>query len=275
MSLGLPAITQIEFDAQVKAAYQSAGLLRPHVRVKTGVTGGTCRFRRAGRSQATPRVPQTDVRPLNTTYAEAIATMADWNAAEYTDRLDQALTNVDERALIATNIGSAIGRRFDQMVIDALDAANGGPNIPLNASGLTDVKMRRAMALMDARAVPAGQRKLVISARGKEDLLAEQRFTSRDFVEATVIQTGRLPPLYGFDIVVLDDRDEGGLPLVTTTRTCFAFDMQAVGLGIAADLPLEVTYIAEKTSWLSNQMIKAGAVAIDTLGVIEIATQEA
>jgi hypothetical protein len=51
--------------------------------------------------------------------------------------------------------------------------------------------------------------------------------------------------------------------------------MQAVGLAIAHEDPLEVNYIAEKTSWLSAQMIKAGAVVIDNLGVVEIATVEA
>jgi hypothetical protein len=255
MAQGLSAIAQIEFDAQIKAAYQSAGQLRPHVRVRTGIV-------------------QTDVQPMNTQYAEAIATLTDWAAGEYTDKLDQVLTNIDERQVLATNIGSAIGRRLDQMIIDALDAANGSANIPLNASGLTDAKMRRAMSLMDARAVPMGQRKMVISARGKEDLVAEQRFTSRDFVTEYVIKEGKLPRLYGFDIEVLDDRDEGGLPLVTTTRTCFAFDQLAVALAIAKEDALEVNYIPEKTSWLTNQVIKAGAVAVDALGIIEIATQE-
>ena len=275
MAQTLSQIAQIEFDAEVKAAYQTAGLLRPHVRVRTGVTGSTARFRRYGRGQAQPRLAGQDVTVMNTTAAEAIATLNDWIAAEYTDKLDQALVNFDERSILAQNIGSAIGRRLDQMVIAALDAANGAANIAVGGTGLTDAKMRRAMSIMDARAVPAGQRKMVISARGKEDLIAEQRFTSRDFVERSVIETGSLPRLYGFDFVVIDDRDEGGLPLVSTTRTCFAFDMQSVGLAIAHDEPLEVNYIAEKTSWLSAQLIKAGAVAIDALGIIEIATQEA
>jgi hypothetical protein len=275
MSLGLPTITQIEFDAQVKAAYQNAGLLRPHVRVRTGVVGGTCRFRRFNRAVATPRVPQTDVVPMGTTYGEAIATLTDWSAADYTDNLDQALTNIEERSVLATNIGAAIGRRIDQMIIDALDAANGSPNIAASGTGLTYDKVRRAKALLDARGVPLGQRKLVMSARGLEDLLGENRFISRDFIEGSVVRTGQMPPILGFDLVMIEDRLEGGLPLVSTTRTCFAFDMQAMGLAIGVETPLEVNYIPEKTSWLSNQMIKAGAVSIDTLGVIEIATVEA
>ena len=275
MAQGLSAVAQIEFDAAVKAAYQSAGALRPHVRVKNNVTGSTTRFRRYARGQAQPRLAGQDVNVMNTQYAEATATLTDWIAAEYTDKLDQLLVNFEERSILAANIGSAIGRRLDQMIIAALDAANGSANIPLNATGLTDAKMRRAMSIMDARAVPMGQRKMVISARGKEDLIAEQRFTSKDFVEQAVVQTGNLPRLYGFDFIMIDDRDEGGLPLVSTTRTCFAFDMQALGLAIAHDQPLEVNYIAEKTSWLSAQLVKAGAVAIDALGIVEIATQEA
>lgn len=275
MSLGLPAITQIEFDAQVKAAYQNAGLLRPHVRVRTGIVGGTHRFRRVNRSVASPRIPQTPVSPMGTSYAEAIATLTDWHAADWTDNLDQALTNIDERSILATNIGAAIGRRIDQMIIDAALAANPSANIGAGGAGLTYDKVRRAKSLMDARGVPFGQRKLVISARGMEDLVGENRFISADFVEQRVVRTGQMPPILGFDVIMIEDRLEGGLPLVTTTRTCFAFDMQAVGLAIGVETPLEVNYVPEMTSWLSNQMIKAGAVTIDALGVIEIDTVEA
>jgi hypothetical protein len=275
MAQSLSAIAQIEFDAAVKAAYQSAGLLRSHVRVKNNVIGSTTRFRRYARGVAQQRVPGSDVTVMNAQYAEATATLTDWIAAEYTDKLDQLLVNFQEREILATNIAGACGRRLDQMIIAALDAAYGSPNIAAGGTGLTDAKLRRAMALFDARAVPAGQRKMVISARGKEDLISEQRFTSKDFVENYVVTKGQLPSLYGFDFVVIDDRDEGGLPLVSTTRTCFAFDMQAVGLAIAHEDPLEVNYVPEKTSWLSAQLIKAGAVAIDIGGIVEIATVEA
>lgn len=276
MSVGLPAIAQIEFDAQVKAAYQKAGLLRPHVRLRTGVTGGTCRFRRFARGVATPRIPQTDVTPMNTAYAEAVATLADWNAPEYTDVFDQAKTNIQERGVVAENIASAMGRREDQMILDALDAANGSATIAAGGTGLTYDKLRRAQAVFDARAVPMGNRKLVISPRGKEDILGENRFISSDFISRRAVETGELPPtLMGFQIVVMEDRDEGGLPIVSTTRTCFAWDMQAMGLAIGLEQGTKVDWIPEKTSWLANKLFSAGAVAIDPLGVIEINTVEA
>jgi hypothetical protein len=274
MSIGLSTIVQIDYDARVKAAYQSMGLLRPHVRVKTGVVGSTCRFRRAVRGIARPRVPQTDLVPMGQQYAEATATLSDWQASDYTDVLDQVLNNMDERQVLAENIGGAIARRNDQFIIEALDAANGSANIAVGGTGMTFAKVTQAKRLMDARAVPFGKRKLAVSARGYDDLLNEAKFTSGDYVEKKAIVDGMLPSILGFDIIMIPDMDEGGLPLVTTTRTNFAWDMEAIGLAIGAEPALEVNYIPEKTSWLSAQMLKSGSVAIDALGVIEIATLE-
>lgn len=274
MSIGLPAIAQIEFDAQVKAAYQAGSILRPHVRVKTGVIGSTTRFRRYNRSVATPRITQADVTPLNTSYAEATATLADWIAADYTDHLDQVLVNFDERQILAANLGMAIGRRMDQMILDALDAANASLNIAVGGTGLTFAKVTRAKVFFDERAVPLGQRKLLISAQGMDNLVSESKFSSKDFIDETVIRDGVVKRILGFDILMMETRDEGGLPRVTNDRTNFAFDMQAIGLAIGKETDVSNDWIAEKRSWLSAQDLKAGAVAIDPLGIVEIGTLE-
>lgn len=275
MSTQLPSIARIEFDAQVKAAYQARGKLRRHVRTKMNVTGGEVRFPRAGRGVATRRIPHTDVVPMNTSFVNVTCTLQDWIASEYSDVFDMQKSQVDERAVVADNIGAAIGRREDQLILDALDAANASATIVAGGTGLTDAKMRRAQAFFDRRAVPVGQRKMVISARGKEDLLADPRFSSRDFVESFVIRTGQLPQIYGFDIEVIEDRDEGGLPIAANIRTCFAWDQQALGLAVGLDGAVKVDWIPNKTSWLAAQYFSGGAVAIDTLGVLEIEASEA
>lgn len=276
MSTGLPVTAQIEFDSMVKAAYQSMGKLRKHVRVKPGVTGNTARFRVASRGVATPRIPQTDLVPMGASYTSVDAVLTDWNAAEYTDVFDQQKTNIDEQKIVAQNIAGAIDRRIDQMIINALDAANAAQAIVNGGTGFTYAKLLRIGSLMDQRAVPAGQRKLAISARAKEDLLNDSNrlFISRDFVNQHVIQTGTLPQILGFDIEVIDNRDEGGLPLSGITRTNFAWDAQAIGLAIGIEPRTTVDWIPEKTSWLANRILTAGAIAIDPLAVIEVEAQE-
>ena len=98
---------------------------------------------------------------------------------------------------------------------------------------------------------------------------------SRDYVESYVVRTGMLPQLYGFDIEVIEARDEGGLPLSAGVLTNYAWDADAVGLGVNLDGAVQTDWIAEKTSWLANQLFSAGSVVIDALGVLEIATTEA
>ncbi|MBR0651347.1 hypothetical protein GXW78_16865 [Roseomonas terrae] len=274
MSTGLSQIVQIDYDARVKAAYQSMGILRPHVRVRTGVIGSTHKFRRAQRAMAKPRIPQTPLIPMGQQYAEATATLSPWQASDYTDKLDQVLNNIDERQVLAENIGGAIARRADQMVIDALDAANGSANIVHGSTGMTFAKVEAAAGLMNARSVPWGKRKLVISAKAYGNLLNEAKFTSADYVEKKAITDGKLPAILGFDIIMVPDMDEGGLPLNSTTRTNFAFDADAIGLAISVETGLEVNYIPQMMSWLSAQAFSGGAVTIDALGVIEVESTE-
>lgn len=279
MSLHLTTIQQIEFDEQIKAAYQKAGLLRPHVRVKTGVVGKTCEFRRYSRGVATPRIPQTDVVPMNIGYAKAVATLNDWNAPEYTDVFDQQKTNVDERPVVAANIAAAIGRREDQMILDALDAVNASANVDTNVggagTGLNMAKLRRAKRIMDQRAVPTGMRVYVHSAEGLEQLLGLTEVTSADYNVVKTLVDGEVDTFLGFRFVMVEERAEGGLPKAAGLRTNYAFDKLAVGLAIGIDYRTEVNYVAEKTSWLANGLFSAGAVGIDPDGVVEIQTTEA
>lgn len=280
MSQQLSTIAVTEFDAQVKAAYQISGSsLRTHARVKTGVIGSSAQFRRATRGQATPRVPQTDVRPMNTGYGSSTATIGDWNAAEYTDVFDQQKTNIQERPIVAANIAGAIGRREDQMILDALDTANAAANVDTNvggaASGGNMAKLRRAKRVLDERAVPQGKRKFVHSTRFLEDLLGATEVTSGDFNSIKALVNGELETYVGFQYLMIETRAEGGLPLAANIRTNYAYDSDAVGLAVGIEQKTEINYIAEKTSWLANGLFAAGATVIDPEGVVEIATTEA
>jgi len=278
MSTGLSAVQNAEFNSQVKAAYQTAGNLTGLCRIKTGVVGASHEFRRAQRGMATRRVPQTNVVPMGTGYGKATAYLTDWNAAEYTDVFDQAKTSVEERGVVAENIAGAIGRRRDQLKLDALDAANPSPTIGVNIggtnTGLNFAKLLAAFELMNRRAIPLDKRILVISARQQTDLLGVEQFTSGDYVQKLAITDGKLPPLLGFKPVIIEDRDEGGLAVSSQVRTCFAYDMDALGEAVGMEPRTEVNYIPEKTSWLANGLFSAGAVVIDPAGVIELACYE-
>lgn len=278
MSTGISALAVVEFDSQVKAAYQTSGSLRRKCRVKTGVVGTSYTFKRANRTMATRRVPQTLVVPMGQTYGTAVATISDWNAAEYTDVFDMAKTNSDERAVVAANIGAAMGRREDQLLLDALDAANAAASVGVNIgganTGLNYTKVLAIHELFNRRAVPRNKRVLVIGAKQETDLLNIAQFTSGDYVTKNAVETGTLPPILGMTPIIVEDRDEGGLPYGSNIRTCYAYDMDALGLAVGIEQRTEVNYVPQMTSWLANGLFSAGATVIDAGGVIEVACYE-
>jgi hypothetical protein len=267
------------FDAEVKQAFQGMRSLAGLVRERNGVEGSTVKFPKIGKGSATIRVPQTDVTPLNVTYSQVTATLSDYNAAEYSDIFHQAKVNFDERRELVMVVSNAIGRRMDQLILDALTASSTSLTVANSVGGATTnlnvAKLRRAKKLMDQNNVPTEGRVMVISAGGLEGLLGETQTTSTDFNSVQALVSGSIDTFLGFKFVTLGDRAEGGLVIDgSLDRVCFAFHKDAVGMGIGMAQKTEINYVPEKTSFLVNSMFSAGAVAIDDEGIVKITCRE-
>lgn len=278
MSIQLSNAFIATFDAEVKQAYQGAAKLFGTVRTKNGVNGSTHRFPKLGKGLAQPRIPQTDVVPMNVAHTNATVTLEDWTAPEYTDIFNQAKVNFDERKELKMAIASAMGRRMDQLTIDAAALLSGSTvakSIGGADTGLNTDKCRRAKRLMDASGVPASDRTFVTSAIGLEQLLGETDVTSSDFNSIKALVQGEVDTWLGFKFIMIEDRDEGGLALAANTRENFAYHKQALGLAVGMDMRTTIDWIPEKTSWLTNGTFSAGAVTIDAPGVIQVETHEA
>lgn len=267
------------FDAMVKHAFQGASKLRSTVRTKTGVVGSTHKFPIMGKGIASARTPQTDVTPMNIDHSTATATLSDWVAAEYSDVYDLSKLNFDERKELAFIVAQAMGRRLDQLILDAMDASANATQVGINVGGtnssLTVEKILEASRRMNALGVPSGDRHFAISARSLEGALLETQIGSSDFNVVKALAMGEVNTWGGFQFHVIEDRTEGGVPLSSTTRTNFAYHRDAVGLAIGIDMRTESNYIPEKTSTLITGMFSGGAVTIDTNGVFDVLTYEA
>jgi hypothetical protein len=265
------------FDAEVKQAYQGARSLAGVIRERTNVEGNQVKFPKIGKGTATIRVPQTDITPLNVSYSQVTATMSDFIAAEYSDLFNQQKVNFDERRELVQVVSGAIGRRMDQLVIDALNAASAPSTVATTVGGagtnMNLAKLLAAKKALDTKNVPAEGRCMLIHANGLAALLDETELTSSDFATVKALSTGEIDTFLGFKFITLGDRDEGGLPL-PSTRTCFAFHRDAVGMGIGMGQRSEINYVPEKTSFLVSSMFSAGAVAIDDEGIVKISATE-
>lgn len=283
MSINISNAFVTLFDSEVKQAYQAQRALAGLTRERTNVEGSTVKFPKIGKGTASVRVPQTDVVPLNVTYSQVTATMTDYIAAEYSDIFHQQRVNFNERQELVQVVSGAIGRRMDQVIIDALIAASSTGTVANtiqndgttgSATDLNVGKLRAAKKILDAKNVPMEGRTIVLHANNLSALLGQTTVTSSDFNTVKALVTGEVDTFLGFKFVTIGDRDEGGLPKASADRTVFAFHRDSVGMAIGLNQTSRVDYIAEKTSFLVASMFSAGSVAIDSEGIVKITCAE-
>lgn len=279
MSSQLSAAYIAQFDAEVKQSYQAMSQLAGTVRTRNGVVGSTHRFPKMGKGIASPHVNQSDVTPMGITHTNATATLSDWNAAEYSDIFMQAKVNFDERRELVQVVGNAIGRRFDQLIIAAANAAS-SPETVTNDIGGTDsnlnvAKLREAARKLTTNNVPMSDRYIAVHAKNLEALLSETEVTSSDFNMVKALVQGEVNTFLGFRFIVLGDRDEGGLTVDgSLDRTVLAWHKSALGLAQGIPPRTSIDWIPEKRSYLVCADFSAGAVAIDDEGIVQITCRE-
>lgn len=271
MSINLSAVAVTEFDSMVKHAYANAGLLKNAVTLRNNVVGDTYKFRRMGKGLANQKASSADVTPMNVGHEFKTATLANWNAPEFTDIFDAQDVNFDEKQELASTIAGALGRRCDQLVIDAMDASTPLTTaVPAGGTNLTIAKVSDAQVELRDQGVPNTELFAVIEAGGLGGLLADEKATSSDYQAIKALVSGEINTLVGFQFIILETRAEGGLTEASNIVDSWFFQRPSVGLAVGIDMKTEINYVPEKTSWLTNGMLKAGSVVRDEGGLVKV-----
>ena len=271
MSINLSAVAVTEFDSMVKHAYANAGLLKNAVTLRNNVVGDTYKFRRMGKGLANQKASSADVTPMNVGHEFKTATLANLNAPEFTDIFDAQDVNFDEKQELASTIAGALGRRCDQLVIDAMDASTPLTTaVPAGGTNLTIAKVSDAQVELRDQGVPNTELFAVIEAGGLGGLLADEKATSSDYQAIKALVSGEINTLVGFQFIILETRAEGGLTEAANIVDSWFFQRPSVGLAVGIDMKTEINYVPEKTSWLTNGMLNAGSVVRDEGGLVKV-----
>jgi len=253
-----------QFETEVHIAYQRMGSkLRNTVRT-SNVTGSVARYQVIGKGVANTKSRNGNVTPMELAHTTVEATMADFYAPEYIDKLDELKTNINERQAVAQSAAAALGRKTDELIYAAMDAA-GGTAIHDTSSALEIADLLSLFETMGLNDVPEdGQRYLAMNPKGYADLFAISQFASSDFVgEQNLPFAGgmTMKEFMGFKVFSTS---------AVTAGKNIAYHTSSVGLGINADVQTEVNYVAEKASHLATSMMSMGAVGIDANGICEV-----
>ena len=254
-----------QFEAEVHMAYQRMGSkLKNLVRTVNGVNGNTVKFQKVAKGSANTKARHAEVVAMDLAHSNVSATLTDYYAADYVDKLDELKVNIDERQVVAQSAAYALGRKTDQVLIDVLDASTSiAVNVNSDASeAMTLVKAKNMMEVFNGNDVPDdGQRYWVVGPRQWSDLLSIDQFSRVEYVGPNELPFpgGMTAKRWmGFLFFV-----HSGLSLSGDDRKTLAFHKSAIGCGIGSDVRTEVNYIPEKVSHLITSMISLGAVEID------------
>lgn len=275
--MDITLVKQIEYDAYVHAQFQSmGGLLDGTFRERTGVIGDTEQFRVSSQIQATQKAPQAALTPLNMTFTPVLATLAPWSAPDFVNIFEETDINFAPAREIADGCVKAIKRRRDQIRIDALDASATANVIADGGTGFTFEKFEEMIQMLAENSAARGTVTCAISAIGQRQLMSEEQMTNQFYVNYKPIAGAGLDgaTVQNVKFIVIPNMAEGGLPVAAGIRTCFAWNWEAVGHAESDLQRTDMQWQGLYECWLINCRIKAGAVAVDDLGIVKIEIDE-
>ena len=255
-----------QFESEVHMAYQRMGSkLRNTVRMANNVTGSTVRFQKIGTGSASTKSRNGNVTPMELAHTQVEATMEDYYAAEYIDKLDELKININERQAVAQSAAAALGRKTDELLYTAMDSGANSTQINDTSGALVLADILTLFETFGTANIPEdGGRYLAMHPKGYADLFNITEFASSDFVgEQNLPFAGgmTMKEFMGFKIFSTS---------AITAGKNIAYHTSAVGLGINSDVSTELNYVAEKVSHLATSMMSMGAVVIDDNGVYEV-----
>lgn len=255
-----------EFESEVHIAYQQQGtLLLNTVRSKKNVKGKSTTFQIVGRGKATTKERHAAISPMSVEHSNVEVSLKDFYAGDWVDALDELKTNIDERGVVAKSGAYALGRKTDELIIEAMGKATN--EVDASTTGLTLDKALEAFAKLNELDVPDdGERYAVVSPLVWNQLLLIDQFAKSDFVDDKPFMKGRQCKKW----LGINWMQHNGLTKTNGVVKCFMYHKTAIGHGSGCDVKSDITWHGDHAAHFINNMMSQGAGLIDNDGIVVI-----
>ena len=274
-----------QYERKVHLVFQRTGsYLKDTVRFRPDVVGKSTTFQKIGKGVATTKARHGTITPMNQTHTAHEATLADFYAGDWVDKLDEAKINIDERDAIATSGAFSLGRKVDSQ-IDTLLAAANTDNVTTNnptSSALTRAILLEMAQNLFAQDVPNdGQVYGAMSPQMWARALMIQEFSSSDWVGATglpftqgIPTGGRFKSWINVKWIMFSGINGNN----TATESAFIWHKSSIGYGAGKhagnvagrnSVSADITWHGDRAAHFVNHMMSGGGVTIDGNGIIE------
>ncbi len=265
MSVSIDQVFVKQFEADVHLAYQQMGTkLRATVRSKSGVVGASTTFQKVGRGTASTKSRHGIVPVMNLNHEPVECVLQDYYAGDWVDALDELKTNVDERRVVASAGAYALGRKTDELIVNAMKQSTNA--VGDYSTGLTKDLILSALEVLNQNDVPDdGRRFAVVGVHQWNELLSMDEFVSADYVgdNLPLISGGATKKWLGITWVLYND-----LPLTTAKRDCFMYHATSIGHACGQEVKTDISWHGERAAHFISNSMSQGAVLIDNAGIV-------
>ena len=263
-----------QFEREVHEAYQRQGSkLRSTVRTINNVKGASAVFQKVGKGTASTKSTHGMVPVMNLNHSNVECVLQDFYAGDRVDRLQELKVNIPERQVIASAGANALGRKTDDLIIDALKTAS--TNVVADGNvGLTKAKILSAFETFGKTDVPDdGNRFAVIGWKQWTELLAIPEFSSADYVGSSNLPYSTVTQAKMWLGTIW--MPHSALPVDgNDIRSCYFYHKTAIGHASGSDVQTDISWHGDRASHFINNMMSQGAVLIDGGGVVTINCDE-
>lgn len=265
MSVSIDQVFVKQFEADVHLAYQQMGTkLRATVRSKSGVVGASTTFQKVGRGTASTKSRHGIVPVMNLNHEPVECVLQDYYAGDWVDALDELKTNVDERRVVASAGAYALGRKTDELIVNAMKQSTN--SVGDYSTGLTKDLILSALEVLNQNDVPDdGRRFAVVGVHQWNELLSMDEFVSADYVgdNLPLISGGATKKWLGITWVLYND-----LPLAAAKRDCFMYHATSIGHACGQEVKTDISWHGERAAHFISNSMSQGAVLIDNAGIV-------
>lgn len=265
MSVSIDQVFVKQFEADVHLAYQQMGTkLRATVRSKSGVVGASTTFQKVGRGTASTKSRHGIVPVMNLNHEPVECVLQDYYAGDWVDALDELKTNVDERRVVASAGAYALGRKTDELIVNAMKQSTN--SVGDYSTGLTKDLILSALEVLNQNDVPDdGRRFAVVGVHQWNELLSMDEFVSADYVgdNLPLISGGATKKWLGITWVLYND-----LPLAPSNRDCFMYHATSIGHACGQEVKTDISWHGERAAHFISNSMSQGAVLIDNAGIV-------
>lgn len=262
-----------QFESEVHEAYQRMGSkLRGTVRNVSNVKGATAVFQKVGKGSASTKSMHGAVPVMSIEHSPVECQLEDFYAGDWVDRLDELKINHDERQVIANAGAYALGRKTDELIINALSGADVNV-VQSGTTGLTKEKVLDAFELLGTADIPDdGQRYAIIGWKQWSDLLSIDQFSNAEYIGAEDLPWKGTQAKKWLGTTWIP---HSGLSIDgSDIRSCFWFHKTAIGHASGSDVQSDITWHGDLASHFVNNMMSQGACLIDKKGIVVMEADE-